>query len=125
MNSSIDTTTASIVDLANGAIKERVDVEMGRVVRNILDINTKATTPRKITVTLTLTPDEARQHVEVAAEAKATLAPMVPVRTSLAVGTENGKQMAVELTPQIPGQLDAYGGQAPARKVVRFEEIAS
>ena len=125
MNSSIETQTASIVDLANGAIKERVDVEMGRVVRNILDINTKPTTPRKITVTLTLTPDEARQHVEVAAEAKATLAPMVPVRTSLAVGTENGKQMAVELTPQIPGQLDTYGGQAPARKVVRFEEIAS
>ena len=40
----------SIIDMARGAIKERADYEMTRVVENILDPNTAATAARKITV---------------------------------------------------------------------------
>lgn len=43
----------SIIDMARGAIKERADYEMTRVVENILDPNTSATAARKITITLT------------------------------------------------------------------------
>ena len=32
----------SLLDMANGAIKERIDYEMGRVMQNISDPNTKA-----------------------------------------------------------------------------------
>lgn len=42
----------SIIDMARGAIKERADYEMTRVVENILDPNTSATAARKITITL-------------------------------------------------------------------------
>lgn len=31
---------ASIIEMAMGAIKERIDYEMGRIIDNILDINT-------------------------------------------------------------------------------------
>ena len=55
--------------MANGAIKERLDYEMGRVINNISDPNTKPTAKRTITVKITLEPDEERQHVEVSATA--------------------------------------------------------
>lgn len=37
------TKASSLIDMANGAIKERLDYEMGRVINNISDPNTKAT----------------------------------------------------------------------------------
>lgn len=60
MNKNID--RSSILQMARGAFQERVDYEMGRVVDNILDLNTKATAKRKITLTIELTPDDERAH---------------------------------------------------------------
>ena len=107
------TKASSLIDMANGAIKERLDYEMGRVIQNISDPNTKATAKRTITVKITLEPDEERQHVEVSATASSTLA----------AGQEGGHTVAVELTPQIPGQFDTYGGETPERKVLKFADI--
>ena len=39
----------SILEMSMGVILERVDYEMGRVLDNIIDPNTKATAKRKIT----------------------------------------------------------------------------
>ena len=63
------TMASSLIDMANGAIKERLDYEMGRVIQNISDPNTKAAAKRTITVKITLEPDEERQHIEVSATA--------------------------------------------------------
>lgn len=52
----------SLLDMANGAIKERIDYEMGRVMQNISDPNTKASAKREITLKITLAPDEDRKH---------------------------------------------------------------
>lgn len=60
----------SIIDMARGAIKERADYEMTRVVENILDPNTSATAARKITITLTLKSDDTRQNIAVSCVAK-------------------------------------------------------
>jgi hypothetical protein len=119
----METNVSSLLDMANGAIKERLDYEMGRVIQNIGDPNTKAAAKRTITVKIILEPDEERQHIEVSATASSTLAPMHPVKTALAVGNEEGRVVAVELTPQIPGQFDTFGGVAPQRKVLKFDEI--
>jgi hypothetical protein len=51
----------SILDMAHGAIQERTDYEMSRIIQNILDANTKATAPRTLTVTLKFTPDDDRK----------------------------------------------------------------
>ena len=48
----------SIMSMARGAFEERVDYEMDKVIQNILDPNTKATTKRKITLTIELAPDD-------------------------------------------------------------------
>ena len=68
----------SILRMARGAIEERVDYEMDRVMTNILDPNTKASQKRKITLSIELMPDEDRQQIRVSVTAKSTLAPTNP-----------------------------------------------
>lgn len=118
-------TSTSLIDMAMGAMKERVDYEMTRCIQNIADPNTKAVAKREITLKITLEPDENRQHIEVSCSATSKLAALNPVKTSLAMGKEGGQTVAVELTPQIPGQLDTYGGTAPQRKILKLADIVS
>ena len=100
MNKNID--RSSILQMARGAFQERVDYEMGRVVDNILDLNTKATAKRKITLTIELTPDDERQTISVAVQAKATLAPTNPVATALCITSDgNGEMVVAEEAPKI------------------------
>lgn len=40
----------SIIQMAKGAIEERIDYEMTKIVENIRDESTKATAPRELTV---------------------------------------------------------------------------
>ena len=56
-------TRSSILQMAKGAVQERVDYEVSRVVDNILDPNTEATAKRKITLTIELKPDPDRQVI--------------------------------------------------------------
>ena len=44
--------TKSILQMARGAFQERVDLEMAKVIDNILDPNTKPTQKRKLTLTI-------------------------------------------------------------------------
>lgn len=50
--------TKSIIQMARGSIEERIDLEMTRILDNILDPNTKPTLKRKLTVTVEITPDD-------------------------------------------------------------------
>ena len=115
----------SIVEMARGAILERINYEMARVMDNILDANTKPTAKRKLTVTLTFTPDDERATIAVNVVAKSTLAPTNPVVPSLYIAGEDGtgEVQAVEMVPQIPGQTSLDGGEqeAPAAlKIIKF-----
>jgi len=111
----------SILEMSRGAIMERVDYEMGRVVDNILDLNTAAAKKRKLTITLELTPDDERRQIVVQTTAKSTLVPTTPIVTSLYVtaGT-SGELAVVEMVPQIPGQMGLDGGEQKSPKVLKF-----
>ena len=50
----------SVLEMAMGAIAEITDYEVERVVANIMDPNTSPTAKRKITITLTFSPDDYR-----------------------------------------------------------------
>ena len=108
----------SIVDMAGGAIKERVDYEMAKVIDNILDANTKPDAKRKLVLTLTITPDAERTNLTVETQVKTTLVPTNAVKTALYVAgaTGTGEVQVLEMTPQIPGQLgmDKEEQEAPA-----------
>ena len=100
----------SIMQMARGAFIERVDYEMNRVIENIMDRNTSPTAKRKITLTITMQPDDQRQNIGVSVSAKSTLAATNPVTTSLFVtGDSNGELVVAEMVPQIPGQMDLDG----------------
>lgn len=111
----------SILQMARGAIQERADYEITKIIENIVDVNTSATAARKLTVTLTLKPDDSRQNIAVGVVAKSTLAPTNPVTTALYVVD---KDTVVEMTPQIPGQVSLDGQEeeaAPILKLIKTE----
>lgn len=111
----------SILRMARGAFEERVDYEMDRVIQNILDVNTKPTAKRKITLTIELTPDDDRQTIAVSVTAKSALAPTNPVTTALyCTDDDNGELVVAELVPQIPGQMKMDGSQQEPPKLLKL-----
>ena len=112
---------ASILQMARGAIQERVDYEVGKAVDNILDLNTDPTAKRKITLTIEMKPDENRQYIKISASAKSALDPVLPVGTTLGIAAnpETGEMILVESTPQIPGQVGMDGSVQEAPKLLK------
>ena len=100
----------SILDMAEEAIKERCDIEMSKIIDNIMDINTAATKARELKLTVKFTPSSDRKNVQVSTQAQCKLQPTEPLATALYIGAdENGEVGAVELTRQIPGQMNIDG----------------
>ena len=115
------TTQKSILQMARGAIQERADYEMTRLLANILDPNTSATAKRKLTLTLELKPDDTRQNIAVSVTAKSALAATNPVTTSLYVA-DGGN--VVEMVPQIPGQFGIDGTEQEAPPSLKLVKCA-
>ena len=107
----------SILQMARGAIQERADYEITKILDNILDPNTSATAARKLTLTLPLKPDDTRQNLAVGVVAKSTLAATNPVTTSLYVADQD---TIVEMVPQLPGQIDMDGVEEDAAPVLKL-----
>lgn len=103
----------SILEMNDGEIMHKVNREMARVLKNVLDPDTKANAKRKIVVTMEIMPNDDRSQVIVGTTVKSVLAPALPAVTGLAfVGNpDTGETMAVEMLPEISGQLDMYGGE--------------
>ena len=112
----------SILEMSRGAIMERVDYEMNKVIDNILDPNTAAAKKRKLTITLELLPDDERQQIVVSTTAKSTLVPTTPIFTSLFVTADpsDGQMAVVEMVPQIPGQFGFDGAEQESPKLLKL-----
>lgn len=106
--------------------KPEVDYEMGKVLDNILDPNTKATGKRKITVGLELVPSADRRTITVHTTAKSALVPTEPITTSLFITNQpgTGEMVVAEMVPQVPGQLGMDGGEQDSPKVLKFTRQA-
>lgn len=113
----MEVNTKSILQMAGGAIMERVDYEMPPIVANIMDPNTSTKAKRKLTITLEFVADESRQNIQVKAQSKSTLAPTEPVTTFLFI-TEDGE--VAEMAPQIPGQFSIDGTEQEAPALLRL-----
>ena len=103
-----------------------MDREVCNVIDNILDVNTKATAKRKVTVTLEFTPDDSRVNIRVASTVKTSLATINPVTTTLYVAGEGstGEARVVEMTPQIPGQVSMTGEEQTAPPILKLISAA-
>jgi hypothetical protein len=111
----------SILYMARGAISERVDYEMGKVLENINDPNTEANKPRVIALKLTFLPSPDRGIIQVKAEAQVKLQPTTAVQTTLAttVIPSTGELRFVEMSAQAPGQKMLFGEDEEEPKVLR------
>ncbi len=98
----------SVLDFANGAMLERVNYELVKVMENIKNPNTDDK-PRKITIELSITPVNDRNSVTIKSIVKKTLRPTSSVQTQMAVQTMDNKIGCYELTGIPDGQLDLYG----------------
>lgn len=104
--------TKSILEMAQGAIMEQVNLEVGKIVDNILDPNTDPKKKRQLSLSVDFAPSADRSTVVITATAKSKLLPNNAVQTTLYVGADaaTGEVQAVEMTPQIPGQ-QSFGGE--------------
>lgn len=106
----------SILQMARGAIDERVDYEMARVIDNILDLNTKPTAKRKVTLTVEIEPDDMRETLSVKVTAKSALAPTNPISTSLFItADENGVSQSVTVRKGV-----ALAGTEQVKPIVKL-----
>lgn len=112
---------SSILQMAKGAIQERVDYEVSKVVDNILDPNTEPTVKRKVVLTIEMKPDENRQVITMNATAKSNLAPTTPIGTSLVITSDgNGEMVVAEIVPQVPGQMHMDGTEQEKPKLLKL-----
>lgn len=120
-----ENTIKSILEMSSGAILERANREAAKVQENIEDPNTDWKRKRKIQITLVFEASADRETVQMETEVKTTLAPMMPVTTTVyMVRDDQGDPMIVEAVRQTPGQLDMDGGEAEEPKIVQLQRKA-
>ncbi|WP_254120961.1 replication terminator protein [Shouchella clausii] len=99
---------SKIVDLnefANGAVMERFNIELQKVLENIADPNTDPKKARKLNITVTLKADGERDIASVGIQAKTTLAPAKDIETKIVIDQDQaGKIIGKELRSGIKGQ---------------------
>lgn len=105
----------SILEMGNGAITEKIDIELAKVLKNINDKNTDPTKARKIKIELTFRPDVERKTISVQVTTKTDLQPVNPTTINLFnmddvnKATGEVKKTLVEMTAGLPGQMDIFG----------------
>ena len=115
----------NIEQFSNGELTQQINREMEVVARNIADPNTEAKTARKITVTITMKPNEQRDFITTSITTKSTLAPTLGAVTALAVGKnlKTGEIEVGEIGNQIPGQMsmEDVAARQPAMAVQEID----
>ena len=115
----------NIEQFSNGELTQQINREMEAVARNIADPNTEAKTARKITVTITLKPNEQRDFITTSITTKSTLAPTLGTVTALGIRKDlkTGEVEVGEIGNQIPGQMSITDveAQQPAGPVQEID----
>lgn len=97
--------TLSFATLAGGGVEEKLQYALSEVAENIADPNTDAKKARKITMTLTLKPNEARTISNVDIDVKTGLVAPKGISTTLMIDRDNsGKIVASEIYGKDPNQ---------------------
>jgi len=112
----------NFLEIGRGAMLERFDYELDRIVDNIIDPNTPAEKPRKIQLTITFTPDATRKHIKHEVVVKSTPQPTSPIAGSTAIIEGADGVSLVELTAQIPGQYDLSGNESRQPDIIQLRK---
>jgi uncharacterized protein YuzE len=95
----------NLADFAEGAVAERFNIELRKVLENIADPNTDPKKKRKVVLTITLAADEQRDIAQVSIQAKTTLVPAKDIETKIILDYDNkGNVTGAELKSGVKGQ---------------------
>jgi hypothetical protein len=97
------TAPVSISSLGGGAAVQLFQVELQKVLDNIVDENTKPDAMREVTLKVKIKPDPDRDYAQVAISCTSKLAPMAPFGTNFFIGKQRGKGVAQEHNPKQKG----------------------
>ena len=110
-------------ELMDGALTERFNYEMERVLQNVFDPNTNPKAKRQIQIVIDIVPNERRDAAEFKVDVKSKVAPpMAVAQTVMLYQDDDGNVTATEITGQVPGQMD-MDGNVNIPKVVQFESM--
>lgn len=121
--------TIKLQELAGGALKEKFDKSMERVIENLLDKNTSYKVKRGITIKISFEQNEARDDVAMSIDVSEKLAPQASIKTQLGIGKDlrTGDVFIEEYGKQVKGQmsLDDYDeetGEIKSGEVIDFRK---
>ena len=96
----------NISELAEGAVQEKIDQEVRKIVANILDVNTAFKPSRKLIIDVEFSSDSTRQVIETNVTIKSKLQPSESVSALMMAGRDDsGYIHASELKSSAPGQM--------------------
>lgn len=96
----------NISELAEGAVQEKIDQEVRKIVANILDVNTAFKPSRKLIIDVEFSSDSTRQVFETNVTIKSKLQPSESVSALMMAGRDDsGRIHAAELKSSAPGQM--------------------
>ena len=106
---------------AGGALQEKAEEAMRKVISNMRDPNTPWKKQRQIVMKLTFAQNESRDDTEVSVSVDVKLAPVSPVDTRMAIGVDLrvGKAYAQEYGKQVRGQMCFDDLEPPASSGVQ------
>ncbi len=110
----------TLINIAHGRAIELFDRTFQKVLENIQDMATEGETKRKITLEFTFEPNKDRSALITTVQAKASLAPITQVPTTIytAAHKRNGRLLAVEYDPTQASLLRPQERPEPLRAVV-------
>lgn len=104
---------ATITNIAGGRLVNQFNRELEKVLENINDHRTRANTPREITLTIKITPDEARGMGACTVSAKSKLAPQLSAAAILYFDYDEKGNPIAETTD--PKQRDLFTLESPEK----------
>ena len=106
-------------DIAGGALQEKANAAMRKVLDNMQDPNTPWKNKRSITIKISFSQNEGRDDTAVEVSVDAKLASVSPVVTRMAIGKDlaTGETYAQEYGRQIKGQMSLDLGQQGAVQI--------
>jgi len=104
----------TLSDLRDGAVEERFQLELEKVLANILDLNVTADKPRSITINVAFKPSVDRRSAAVSVTTSSKLVSLDSTPTQIFVARDKGKPVASEYDPK---QLDLGFGEAQVAQI--------
>lgn len=104
----------SLQDIAGGALQQKVNVAMNKVLDNMQDPNTPWKNKRHINIKIAFVQNEERDDTAVEVSVETKLAPVSPVVTRMSIGKDlkTGENYASEYGKQVKGQMSLSDYQA-------------